>query len=285
MVQAAREMSEANKPQVGIIFSDVDGTLLTTDKRITSSAVAMIRRIFASGIPFCLVTARSPEGLAPVWCQLGLVGPMACFSEAYVLDADGTELFSRTIPVDLAVEVKRYLEKTFSRASLSVYGYHDWVCADASDPRVQRESRNVGVMPRECRDIATEFAGRGVHKFLLIGEPDEISWAERTIAVRYPQLNVTRSSAILCEIMMAGASKSHAVEVLCKHYGIDRTHAVAFGDGRNDIDMLAVVEQSYAMRNGGEDVRVAATYVTRWTNDESGVARTLAELVGDGRLA
>lgn len=49
---------------------------------------------------------------------------MACYSGAFVLDADGTELFSRTIPVDYAVEVKRYLDATFSHVSPGAYGYH-----------------------------------------------------------------------------------------------------------------------------------------------------------------
>jgi hypothetical protein len=52
MAQATLEMPGTNKPQVEIVFSDVDGTLLTTDKRIAPSAATLIRRISAGGVPF-----------------------------------------------------------------------------------------------------------------------------------------------------------------------------------------------------------------------------------------
>lgn len=76
------------------------------------------------------------------------------------------------------------------------------------------------------------------------------------------------------------ASKSHAIEVLCKHYGVNRLQAVAFGDGPNDIDMLVAVDNSYAMANGEAMVKEAAMDVLPWTNEECGVARMLAELLG-----
>ena len=95
-----------------------------------------------------------------------------------------------------------------------------------------------------------------------MGEPQEILEAERTVAERYPHLNVVRSSDILCEVMAADASKSNAVQVISAHCGVDLACAVAFGDGPNDLDMLLSVPNSYAMANA-----------------EGGVARMLEQLV------
>lgn len=263
---------------VRIAFTDVDGTLVDDDHHPIPESAPILQRV-AARIPLCLVSARSPEGLYPIHRQLGFTGPLACFSGAYVLDEEGGELYSTTIPLADALEIKAYLERELPDVVAATYGFHDWIVDDRSDPRVRREEYFVQAESRESRDLAGTFGERGVHKFLLMGEPAAISAAQKTVAARYPQLNVVRSNDILCEIMNRDATKSHAVEVLCAHYGVNRADAVAFGDGPNDIDMLDAVDQSYAMANAEDEVKDAATHVCRWSNVECGVARTLEQLV------
>ena len=97
--------------------------------------------------------------------------------------------------------------------------------------------------------------------------------------VERENLSEAEMTLVFGEIMSGGASKSHAIEVLCNHYGVSPAEAVAFGDGPNDIDMLAAVAQSYAMANAEEEVKRAAAHTISWSNVESGVARALAQLV------
>lgn len=270
--------SNRNKSDVRIVFSDVDGTLVDNEHHPIPACAQTIQRV-AQTVPFCLVSARSPEGLYPIQRQLGFTGPLACFSGAYVLDHEGNELFSTVIPTSDAVEIKRYLTEELPDIVAATYGFHTWIVDDRSDPRVVREEYFVQAQSQECQDLAGAFGDRGVHKFLLMGEPASIVAAQQTVSQRYPELNVVRSNDILCEIMSAKASKSHAVELLCEHFGVRRSEAVAFGDAPNDLDMLKAVEQSYAMANAEEAVKAAATHVVPWTNEECGVARMLEELL------
>ena len=55
----------------------------------------------------------------------------------------------------------------------------------------------------------------------------------------------------------------------------------AFGDGRNDIDMLRAVPQSWAMANSPAEVRAAAARVTALDNDHDGLAETIFSLLGE----
>ena len=158
------------------------------------------------------------------------------------------------------------------------YGFHTWIVNDRSDPRVAEEEYYVLAQARECRSLREAFDERGVHKFLLMGEPADIAAAQDIVRARFPELNAVLSRPELCEIMRGDVSKSDAVRLLCSHVGVDPQDALAFGDGANDLDMLEAVGQSYAMRNGIDEVRRAATHVTRWTNVEDGVARTLEEI-------
>lgn len=265
------------KPRIDIVFTDVDGTLVDDEHHPIKASAQVIGRA-ARQVPLCLVSARSPEGLYPIQQQLGFEGPLACFSGAYVLDHEGNELFSSVIPTDEAVQIKRYLETELSDVLAATYGFHDWIVDDRSDPRVRREEFYVQATSRESRDLLGTFGERGVHKFLLMGEPESIILAERTVSKRYPELTVARSNATLCEVMSGKASKSNAVRILCERYGVSPNHAAAFGDGPNDMDMLAAVVHSYAMANGEELVKRSASQVLPWTNVECGVARMLEEL-------
>ena len=171
------------------------------------------------------------------------------------------------------------MERELPDVLAATYGFHDWIVDDRSDPRIVREEFFVQATSRESRDLAGTFAGRGVHKFLLMGEPASITRAQRVVAERFPHLTAVRSNDILCEVMSNKASKSHAIEVLCEHYGADRARAVSFGDGPNDIDMLKAVRRSFAMANAEDIVKQAASETIPWTNEESGVARMLDLLV------
>lgn len=268
----------ADTPNVTIVFTDVDGTFVGDDHHPITERADVIAEV-AARVPLCLVSARSPEGLYPIQRALGFDGPLACYSGAYVLDERGNELLSRTIPMDDALEIKGYLEREQPDLTVGTYGFHEWIVDDRSDPRIVVEEGLVQTCARETSDLAGTFGERGVHKFLLMGEPEDIRVAEQVVGSRYPHLNVVRSSDILCEVMAEEASKSRAVEVVCEHYGVDPAGAVAFGDGPNDLDMLESVERSFAVANAEEQVKAVASEVIPWTNAEAGVARMLERLI------
>ena len=45
------------------VFSDFDGTLLTSDHRISPKTLDALQRITKQGIPFTPISARSPLGI------------------------------------------------------------------------------------------------------------------------------------------------------------------------------------------------------------------------------
>lgn len=271
-------MEDVNGKQIKIVFTDVDGTLLDAEHRVIPEACASVQKLAQLGIPLVLVSARMPEGLTSIQREMGFTGPLVCYSGAYVLDEQGTELLSHPIDIDTACEIKQFLDCELPGLTCSEYGYHTWICDDDQDPRIQNEERITTLKAQNAR-LRDVFGRTGIHKFLLMGEPDEIEAAEKRIAAAYPQLAVARSSAILCEVMSGKASKAEGVQVVCRHFGMDPSEAVAFGDGRNDKDMLAAVPESYAMANAPDEVKQVAAHVTRFSNAENGLVHTLEELL------
>lgn len=271
-------MNYAHAHDIRIVFTDVDGTLLDAEHRVIPEACPTVQALVELRIPFVLVSARMPEGLTTIQRAMGFSGPLICYGGAYVLDEEGNELLSHPIDMETACEVKAFLDSEFPHLCCSEYGFHTWACDDDSDPRIQNEER-ITTLKAQCADMRTAFDERGIHKFLLMGDPDDIERAESDIAQAYPQLTVARSSATLCEVTSGAASKAEGVGVVCDHFGISIDNAVAFGDGRNDIDMLVAVPNSYAMANAPEEVIMHAAHVTDYSNEENGVALTLMELM------
>ncbi|XJR89701.1 HAD hydrolase family protein [Elizabethkingia anophelis] len=69
-------------------------------------------------------------------------------------------------------------------------------------------------------------------------------------------------------------SKQVGIEVFCKHYGIDVSQTMAFGDGGNDITMLKYVALGVAMGNANPEVKEIADYVTD-DIDNDGILKAL----------
>lgn len=271
-------MEYENAVPFDAVFTDVDGTLLDAEHRVIEQSGPVIRELGHRGVPFVLVSARMPEGLYTIQREIGFEGPLVCYSGAYVLDARGRELLSKPIDIDEARDFKAFLDAELPDVCCSEYGFHIWACDDDADSRIINEER-ITTLKALRAPLDEAFDDRGVHKFLLMGDSEQMTAAQQKITSAYPGLTAVRSSSTLCEVMRGDVSKSEGVRLLCDHLGIDVGRAIVFGDGHNDVDMLRAVPNSYAMANASEEVKRSAARVTRFTNDENGLALELQNLM------
>ncbi|MCR5758524.1 MAG: Cof-type HAD-IIB family hydrolase [Selenomonas sp.] len=256
---------------VKIVFSDIDGTVLTSQHEVTGQNKEAIRSLVARDIPFVLVSARMPEAIYPITDDIGIKMPIICYSGAYVLDREGQELASVYMEKDMVQQLLRDVAVAFPKVTVNFYSGHQWYVTDKSDARVCREEA-ITSASAELADFDELLAG-GIlpHKILLMAEPADCAAAEKYLQQHYPQFQVARSSDILLEIMDGAVSKAVGIEVLLKHYGLDKAEALSFGDNYNDLAMLQYTGMSVAMGNAPQDVKAVAKAVTS-SNNDSGIA-------------
>lgn len=72
------------------------------------------------------------------------------------------------------------------------------------------------------------------------------------------------------DIIPLSCGKGNAVRAVLAHYGFSKSEAIAFGDGRNDIEMLEAVGTGVAMGNALEEVKARAAVRCR-SVEEDGV--------------
>lgn len=254
-----------------IVFSDIDGTLLTDDKRVTEKTEQAVKGLVQQGIPFVLVSARMPEAIYPITEAMGVKIPLISYSGALVLTEEGETLYSLTMKAEHAA-----VEMHFPQATVNYYAGHHWYVKDTSDPRVALEMKITGAVAerRSFADCLTE--GTLPHKILLMMEPADCEWAERELQALFPALNVVRSAPHLLEIMDASVNKASGIEVMLKHFGLEASDALSFGDNYNDLEMLRYTGASVAMGNAPQPVKAAAGEVTT-SNEEDGIYAYLSE--------
>ncbi len=71
-----------------IVFSDVDGTLLNSEHKITSLTEKAIKELKKKDIPFVIISARSPSGIYPILKEYAFKCPIVSYSGALILDEE-----------------------------------------------------------------------------------------------------------------------------------------------------------------------------------------------------
>ncbi|WP_265455488.1 Cof-type HAD-IIB family hydrolase [Enterococcus sp. HY326] len=79
------------------------------------------------------------------------------------------------------------------------------------------------------------------------------------------------------DLIIPGLHKASGLKRLIERWGITPAECAAFGDGGNDLEMLAYCGRGYAMENAAANVKAVADYICP-SNDEEGVLVTLDQL-------
>src|SRR5947209_4585528 len=91
--------------KIRLVLADVDGTLVTREKRLTERAVAAVRKLRAAGVGFAITSGRPPLGMAMLIGPLELETPIAAFNGGVFLDAKLQVLQQRVLPRNIVEEV------------------------------------------------------------------------------------------------------------------------------------------------------------------------------------
>ena len=251
-----------------IILSDIDGTLLTDDKRVTERTAYAVRALAAKGIPFVPVSARMPEAIYPITEAIGVKTPVISYSGGLVLTEQEEILASTVMPDGETRQILSALAAT-EDITVNYYAGRRWY-VERMDARVQLEM-DITQAHAEIQSFPALLArGELPHKLLVMCEPPVCARLSRELGAAYGALAVVRSAPHLLEIMSGGVSKAAGIEVLLRHFGLTAGEAIAFGDNYNDLEMLAMIPESVAMGNAPADVKPKASAVTA-TNEADGI--------------
>lgn len=273
-----------------LYLSDLDGTLLRPDATISAFTAETLRCLVAEGMLFSYATARSWLTAGKVTGPLGKLHlPVIAHNGATIVDAaDGRVLQA----LYFTGEEKDFLLKFLFAHRLSPIGYSRGGDGTSShDERVaftlENASRGLHAYLDSRRgderltETPRERLGDGkIYYFTcIVDHKDEVQEAYEALKAdgRFT-VDLQRDIYSDCwyfEVMPKAATKANAAKRLAKLYGCDRI--VCFGDGVNDLSMFRVADEAYAVMNGADVLKQAATAVIG-SNAEDGTAKKLMEL-------
>lgn len=261
-----------------MIATDVDGTLLDDDERVTDRTREVISAAVADGTQFVLATGRPPRWIAPVVADLGFAPIAVCANGSVIYDpATDRVLAARMLSVETLNELVEIVCRIFPGAGLAVErvgsGAHDAVNPQfVSSPGYEHAWLNPDNTEVSLADLLAAPAIK-----LLIRRVGATS-AEMNTALA-PHIgglgDVTYSTDNgLLEVVPHGVSKATGVAEVAAPYDITPAQIISFGDMPNDIPMLAWAGHGVAMGNAHPEAIAVADEVTR-RNSEDGLARVL----------
>ena len=266
-----------------LYITDLDGTLLTADEKISPYSADTINRLIDKGMLFSFATARPYVTAGRVTACLSRHFPVILYNGAFILDnSSGRLIKTNFMPPEVSHKVLDILAG--GDVYPIVYHYTDgrenisWVTDKACSEMQDFIDNRQGPVPRMPVQEKSGLYHRDIYYMSCIDSAEKLYPLYLALKDN-PDINVIYQTDIYSgrqwlDIMSHATSKANAVLQLKEQLGCDRV--VCFGDGKNDLSMFSIADECYAVENAVDELKAAATGVIG-PNNRDGVARWLAE--------
>lgn len=263
-----------------LYVSDLDGTLLHSDETTSEYTNSVINNLTDRGMIFSYATARSLVTAKKVTSGLRAENPLIVYNGAFIVDNLTGEVLAANY---FDESVGSVLDDLFGNQIFPIvysridgrekFSYVPELCTDGMKKFLL--SRQGDVRTNAVQSVENLKVGN-IFYITCIDSPEKLKPMydkyKETFHCVYQKDIYTDEQWL--EIMPFAASKANAIKQLQELLECDRVFA--FGDGRNDIDMFELADESYAVQNADEQLKRYATSVIS-SNDEDGVAHWLED--------
>lgn len=260
-----------------LIALDLDGTLLTNDKKISAQNKRMINRLINQGHIVLIATGRSHRMSIMYYDELNLNTPLINSNGALIHHPRDSQWkpIHRPFNKDLAHEVIRISGQM--NANNVIAKVIDSIYLDKYD-----------------ENIMSFYAAGQDQDAIILGDIINNLTLDPTLMMIFPEKNTSNEILTtlsdfnvdsiqlrnwgpplnVLEVMRKGLNKAEALQKVAGHFNIPKERIIAFGDEGNDLEMLDYAGVGVAMNNGISELKQIANYVTD-TNENDGVAKFL----------
>lgn len=266
---------------IKLIAVDLDGTLLTSDHKISKETKEALQKAAKMGISIVPCSGRPFPGVKESLEELELEGDnqyAITFNGALVFNLEGEEIvkdvlnfsdFTYFLQLAKKYQMPFHVELddhfvTLNRVINIYLSQESWLT------KMPIQVKDFDEVSEDFTFVKGMYTGshQRIREFL-----EQIEWED------FKNYNASTSDPTLFELNSKTASKGNALKQLGKKLGLKEDEIMIFGDQSNDLSMFSVPGfKKVAMGNAIEKIKEKADFVTR-TNDHDGIAYALEELV------
>ncbi len=243
-----------------IVITDLDRTLLRTDKSISDRTLAALKRCKESGLLLVAATARPYRTIVEYDALIGFDAAV-CLNGAYISYK--------------GKNIERCIDKGEGETFLSS------LCS-VSSPVISVECGGILYANTVFDEWESVYWDKfpalpegPIHKILITYSENEEMLIKRYLP---KSLYYTVANGQLLQIMSKDAAKMKGISALLETIGISVSDSVYFGDDNDDIEPIIQCGLGVAVANGIDGVKACADMVTE-SNDNDGVAIILEKLL------
>lgn len=254
-----------------LYVSDLDGTLLGPGARLSARSTGLLNEAIRLGARFSVATARTPATVAGLLSEVDCRLPLVVMTGAAIWDPRSGEYLHASFHRE---ETALSLAETYRRAGLSTFVYtlgkdnilHIYHIGPLSSLEKKFIAEREGSpykrfhIPADGMSHLPENMDR-VLLFFSMGPTGDVGRVYSGLRGREDVRSVFYhdiygDEVALMEVFSPEASKASAVGILAEMTGSDRI--VAYGDNVNDLPILEIADDSVAVANAVDAVRLAA---------------------------
>lgn len=262
--------------RIALVISDVDGTLVTSQKRISAQTRNAVAALQAHGVGFTVVSSRPVFGLRMLSETLGIGAPLAAFNGGVIASPQLAVIEQHPLDVAVAAQIVDFLET--QRLGVWLFTSDDWFTRDPSGAHVSHETITVQRRPA----VVDSFADVVDRALKIVGVSDDfarLAAIEDQARTNFSgQATAARSQDYYLDFVAPGIDKGVAVGELSRATGIPLAQIATLGDMENDVPMFRRSGLSIAMGNANDAVKRQARESTL-SNDEDGFAAAVERFI------
>ena len=244
---------------IKIIFFDIDGTLIDMDKkRISKKTLKTLIRLKENNIMICLSTGRGPLAL-PQFDGIE-ADVYLTFNGSYCFTKQQT-IFSNPIPNE---DVKRIVENASSLNRPVLIATKDRMVANGKDDDLVQYNSFANLQVIVSDDFVKMVNTEEIFQAMMGCRKSDY----RVIMKNVCSACITAWWDKAVDIIPANGGKGTGVRKVLEYCRLDKSEALAFGDGNNDIDMFEAVGFGVAMGNASAELKEIADHICGHVADD-----------------
>lgn len=267
--------------QIKVIATDLDGTLTNSLKHVTPYTAQVIRQAAEQECILVLATGRPLFGVERVIRELELKkigGYVLSYNGCLITELkSGKTIHKQTLPDKMIRPIYEFF-KEIPEVNIATYQPGFIYSETYSDKYLEVEAFGCSTQIT----VVDYLPGRikeSIYKYVITGEPEVISKTKVLTDEAFgDEVSTIISEPFFLEIVPKNINKAASLQRLMDYLQYDSAHLAAFGDGRNDVEMLQYAGMSFAMENGCNEAKNAADFVIG-TNDDDGVAKAIQQYI------
>ncbi|MBB1062256.1 Cof-type HAD-IIB family hydrolase [Limosilactobacillus fastidiosus] len=260
-----------------LIAIDLDGTTLNNQSKLTAETINTLRIAAKKGHIVSIITGRPYRIAQHIYDQIGIKTPMVNFNGALThiphenWDKEYEIELTKELALDLLVHKAELGIETITVESKERF----WANQATEDvpeflPNKLRPEQSLSKKNLSDDPIAMTIE-------YTPGSKDRIIKAVNEKYGEFVEPRVWGGPYHILELIHRGTHKESGMFYIAKQYGIDRTHIIAFGDEKNDLEMIDAAGRGVAMNNAIPEIKSIADDVTPLDNEHNGLARYLQD--------